>query len=215
MSDGADTISAVPRTTKPALPPVVSFALAAVLIVVGAFALWQAWLVLEVGRGAAHADAVRAATVAAIAAQVQADQKVIAQAVEDASVQQALQQDDGRVAAAAALGGCATTTQTAAKVQVAVAKACPIAKATVTALQGVPNLSAKLQADLAQAAPLITTACAGNATLDATTAQSLVQTGIPAMIADVQASGMAESTKQTVVGALTATSIVLQVALAQ
>lgn len=119
------------------------------------------------------------------------------------------------VAAAAALGGCATTTQTAAKVQVAVAKACPIAKATVTALQGVPNLSAKLQADLAQAAPLITTACAGNATLDATTAQSLVQTGIPAMIADVQASGMAESTKQTVVGALTATSIVLQVALAQ
>ena len=103
MSDGADTISAAPRTTKPALPPVVSFALAAVLIVVGAFALWQAWLVLEVGRGAAHADAVRAATVAAIVAQVQADQKVIAQAIEDASVQQALQQDDGRVAAATAL----------------------------------------------------------------------------------------------------------------
>ena len=56
MSDGADTTSATPRATRPALPPVVSFALAAVLIVFGAFALWQAWLVWQVERGAAYAD---------------------------------------------------------------------------------------------------------------------------------------------------------------
>lgn len=103
MSDGADTIPATPRTAKPALPPVVSFALAAVLIVFGAFALWQAWLVWSVQRGATHADAARTATVAAIAKQVQGDQQAIAHALEDASVQQALQQDDGRVAAATAL----------------------------------------------------------------------------------------------------------------
>lgn len=119
------------------------------------------------------------------------------------------------LSALAMLGGCATTTTTAAKVQVAVAKACPIAKTVVTAVQSIPNLPPKLQADLAQAQPIITTACAGNATLDASTAQSLVQTGIPAMIADVQATQLPDSTKQTVIGALTATSIVLQVALAQ
>lgn len=119
------------------------------------------------------------------------------------------------LSALALLGGCATTTSTAAKVQVAVAKACPIAKTVVTAVQGIPNLSPKLQADLAQAQPIITAACAGNSTLDASTAQSLVQTGIPAMIADVQATQMPESTKQTVVGSLTAVSIVLQIALAQ
>ena len=103
MSDGADTAPATPRKVKAALPPVVSFALAAVLVVVGAIALWQAWLVWQVDRGAAHADVVRKDTAAAIAAQVRADQQAIAQAIEDASVQQALQQDDGRAAAAAAL----------------------------------------------------------------------------------------------------------------
>jgi len=117
--------------------------------------------------------------------------------------------------AAAMLGGCATTTQTAAKVQVAVAKACPIAKTVVSAVQSIPNLPPKLQSDLAQAQPIIATACVGNSTIDASTAQSLVQTGIPAMIADVQATQLPDSTKQTIVGALTATSIVLQVAMAQ
>lgn len=119
------------------------------------------------------------------------------------------------LSAVALLGGCASTTTTAAQVQVAVAKACPIAQAMVTAVQSIPNLPPKLQADLAQAQPIITTACAGNATLDASSAQSLVQTGIPTMIADVQATQLPDSTKQTVIGALTATSIVLQVALAQ
>ena len=103
MSDGADTTIAAPRTAKPALPPVVSFALAAVLIVVGAIALWQAWPVWQVERGADYADEVRTATVAAIAKQVQGDQQLIAHALEDASVQQALQQDDGHAAAAVAL----------------------------------------------------------------------------------------------------------------
>jgi len=103
MSDGADTTPAKARTTKPALPPVVSFALAAILIVVGAFALWQAWLVWQVERGAAQADLARTATATAIAAQVRADQQTIARALEDASVQQALRQDDGRAPATTAL----------------------------------------------------------------------------------------------------------------
>jgi len=102
MSDGADTVVPTAKA-KAVLPPVVSFALAAVLIVVGAIALWQAWLIWSVQRGAAQADAVRQQTATAIAALVRDDQQAIAQAIQDASVQQALQQEEGRVAAAAAL----------------------------------------------------------------------------------------------------------------
>lgn len=121
---------------------------------------------------------------------------------------------------ACTLAACSTTQQSsaanaAAKVQVAVAKACPIAKTVVTAIAGQPGVSIKLQVDLVQAQALITTACAGNATLDVTTAQALASTGIPAMIADVNATSMPDSTKATINGALTATSVILQVLLAQ
>lgn len=128
------------------------------------------------------------------------------------------------IAAAAAvilaLSACSTTqqanaTNAAAKVQIAVAKACPIAKTVVSAVAGQPGISAKLQVDLTKAQAIITTACAGNGTLDTATAQSLVSTGIPAMIADVNATSMPDSTKATVNGALTAASVILQVLLAQ
>lgn len=122
--------------------------------------------------------------------------------------------------ALAALAACSTTqqatvAQAATRAQIAVAKACPVAKTVVSATQSLPDLSTQLQADLKQANGLITTACAGNQTLDTTTAQSLVDTGIPAMVADVNATTMPDSTKQTVVAALEATRVILQVLLAQ
>ncbi|MBX3687772.1 MAG: phosphomannomutase/phosphoglucomutase [Dokdonella sp.] len=91
------------RKVRVALPPILSFALAAILLVVGAIALWQAWLIWSVQRGSAQADVARAQVAAQIAAQVRSDQDAIAQALANPEIQQALQQADGREAAAAAL----------------------------------------------------------------------------------------------------------------
>ncbi len=104
MSDGADTASTRPQgKTRPALTPVLSFALAAILLVVGLFGLWQAWLVWQLQRGATHADEARSVAVAAIAALVGDEQQAIVKALEGGAVQQALRQPDGAAAAAAAL----------------------------------------------------------------------------------------------------------------
>jgi len=105
MSDAANTPE--PAKRKPwqqvSWSPVLSFALAAVLLVIGLFGLWQAWLVWQVQSGMAAADSARTRVIGALAEVVRGKQQAIARALQDPSVQQPLREADGFAAAASAL----------------------------------------------------------------------------------------------------------------
>ena len=80
-----------------------SLALGTLLLILGAFFAWQASLVWQVDRGTEEADGVRAATIAAIAAQIQQREQRFEQTLNAPSVQQALAQDGAEARAAAAI----------------------------------------------------------------------------------------------------------------
>jgi phosphomannomutase/phosphoglucomutase len=88
----------------PGLRSLGPLALATFLLVFGSFMAWQGWLLWLAQRGTANADEARAQAIATIASYVREQQQAVQVALDDASVQQALQQGvEGRPAAAAAL----------------------------------------------------------------------------------------------------------------
>jgi phosphomannomutase/phosphoglucomutase len=76
--------------------------LATLLLVLGALLAWQSMLVWNMQRGIVAADGVRSTIIAVIAEQVAQAKQAARLALEDAGVQQALQQPDGGAARAAA-----------------------------------------------------------------------------------------------------------------
>ncbi|KAB2899506.1 MAG: phosphomannomutase/phosphoglucomutase [Dokdonella sp.] len=105
MSDTATTPQPPKPKPKPwqqvSWSPVLSFGLAAVLLVTGLFGLWQAWLVWQVRSGWDAADQARNRVISAIAEQVRSQQQAIAQALQAPAVQDALRAEDGGFDAAA------------------------------------------------------------------------------------------------------------------
>ncbi|HEU4663232.1 MAG TPA: phosphomannomutase/phosphoglucomutase [Dokdonella sp.] len=99
-----EQLAQLARRAAPALRTLGPFALGTFLLVFGAFLAWQSWLLWLTQRGIENADAARAEAIGAIAGEVRERQRMVQQALEDASVQQPLQLGaDGRAAAAAAL----------------------------------------------------------------------------------------------------------------
>ena len=86
----------------PSLRVLMPLALATLLLVLGVFFAWQSLLVWRMEHGIEAAESARSATIAAIAEHVAQAKQVARQALEDASVQQALQMPDGTQARAAA-----------------------------------------------------------------------------------------------------------------
>ena len=80
-------------------------ALGTLLLALGGFLAWQAWLVHSAEQGIATADRARSAAISAIATQIRQREGLVQQALASAPVQQALGSADeaGRAAAAAAL----------------------------------------------------------------------------------------------------------------
>jgi hypothetical protein len=64
-----------------------------------------------------------------------------------------------------------------------------------------PGLPQAVQDKIAAAAPVIAQVCAGNAAIDTASLATLVQTGLPALIADVNATDLPVDTKAKVVTA--------------
>lgn len=110
MGDDRDKMSPKAQLTQlgarllPGLRSLGPLALGTFLLVFGSFMAWQAWLLWLAQRGAANADDARAQVIGTIAGYVREQQQAVQVGLEDASVQQALQQGaEGRPAAAAAL----------------------------------------------------------------------------------------------------------------
>jgi len=88
----------------PGLRSLGPLALATALLVFGAFMGWQGWLLWLAQRGVASADVASEQVIARIAGYVREQQQMVRTAIDEGSVQQALQQGaDGRPAAATAL----------------------------------------------------------------------------------------------------------------
>jgi phosphomannomutase/phosphoglucomutase len=87
----------------PAWRVLAPLALGTLLLVLGAFLVWQTWLVWQVDHGAQEADSVRATTIAAIAEQIRQREHRFEQALDDNRVQQALAQDGAPAREAGAL----------------------------------------------------------------------------------------------------------------
>lgn len=88
----------------PGLRTVAPLVLATFLLAFGAFLAWQAWLVWTTQQGMEKADDARAGAIAAISGKVGESRHIVQTALDDASVQQALQQGiAGGPAAAAAM----------------------------------------------------------------------------------------------------------------
>ncbi|WP_454691108.1 hypothetical protein [Achromobacter aloeverae] len=109
------------------------------------------------------------------------------------------------------VAGCSTTQVSSARDKIAAA--CPVMQVAVANVQALgDNLSAKLQEDVAQAAPVIAQVCVGNAAIDTTSIQSLVATTFPALIADVNATSLAAADKAKIVTGLALAQIALTAA---
>lgn len=111
--------------------------------------------------------------------------------------------------AAFALAGCASTQQ-ASSLQGKIAAACPVVQVAVANVQALgSSLSPDVQAKVAAAAPVIAQVCAGNATIDTASLATLVQTSLPALIADVNATTLPADTKARTVTALALAQVAL------
>jgi hypothetical protein len=111
--------------------------------------------------------------------------------------------------AAFALAGCASQQQ-ASSLQGKIAAACPVVQVAVANVQALgASLPADVQAEIAAQAPVIAQVCAGNATVDTASLATLVQTGLPALIADVNATALPADKKAQVVTALALAQIAL------
>jgi phosphomannomutase/phosphoglucomutase len=82
-----------------------SLAVGTLLLLVGVFLAWQAWLVWRTQYGIEEADGARATAIVAIARRIEQSEQTAQKALDDAGVQQALRQEGaaGREAAAVAL----------------------------------------------------------------------------------------------------------------
>ena len=100
--DRAKTLASTLARFAPSLRVLAPLALGTLLLVLGAFLAWQSLLVWRAQHGIESAESARATTIAAIAEHVAQAKQVARQALEDASVQQALQLPDGAQARAAA-----------------------------------------------------------------------------------------------------------------
>ncbi|OWT69194.1 MULTISPECIES: hypothetical protein [unclassified Achromobacter] len=110
--------------------------------------------------------------------------------------------------AAFALAGCAS--QQASSLQGKIAAACPVVQVAVADVQALgASLPADVQAKIATQAPVIAAVCAGNATIDTSSLAAVVQTGLPALIADVNATTLSAADKAKVVTALALAQIAL------
>ncbi|ANN70931.1 hypothetical protein [Bordetella bronchialis] len=106
------------------------------------------------------------------------------------------------------VAGCAT--QQASNLQGKIAAACPVVQVALANVQALgTDLGQPVQDKIAAAAPVIAQVCAGNATIDTASLATLVQTGLPALIADVNATSLAGDKKARVVTALALAQIAL------
>lgn len=106
------------------------------------------------------------------------------------------------------VAGCAS--QQASSLQGKIAAACPVVQVAVANVQALgSSLSPDVQAKIAAAAPVIAQVCAGNATIDTASLATLVQTGLPALIADVNATTLPADKKAQAVTALALAQIAL------
>jgi hypothetical protein len=117
------------------------------------------------------------------------------------------------MAAAAAVGlmlsACASQQQ-ASNLQGKIAAACPVVQVALANVQALgAGLPPEVLAKAADLAPVIAQVCAGNATIDTASLASLVQTGLPALIADINATTLPADTKARAVTALALAQIAL------
>jgi phosphomannomutase/phosphoglucomutase len=90
-SPGAQVTQLVARFL-PGLRSLGPLALGTLLLILGLFLAWQTWLVWLTQRGIENADEARAGAIAAIAGKVRESQQAVQAALDDATVQQPLQQ---------------------------------------------------------------------------------------------------------------------------
>jgi hypothetical protein len=106
------------------------------------------------------------------------------------------------------VAGCAT--QQASSLQGKIAAACPVVQVALVDVQALgSSLAQPVQDKIAAAVPVVAQVCAGNATIDTASLATLVQTGLPALIADVNATTLPPDTKARVVTALALAQIAL------
>jgi hypothetical protein len=106
------------------------------------------------------------------------------------------------------VAGCAT--QQASSLQGKIAAACPVVQVALVDVQALgPSLPQAVQDKIAAAAPVIAQVCAGNVTIDTASLATLVQTSLPALIADVNATDLPADTKTKAVTALALAQIAL------